>query len=465
MKPLHKLSLFAIACLLSIQGFGISIYEISYEFKGLSDYTKYTAFLVRYGNGTGFMRVRYFNNTNSKEVFVVRMEFDEVEGRSKIDGMPHYTLQFEGKSPTYIVNTSANKNANSYNPDVLWFKKRVDDKNFKPWGVTSLNSEGTFEQGKIISVKLMNTADLTKSYVKQYFKESESFFVNLFKTDDANVVVNNTKPPVNSNSGNNGVTNTNTTPPKIHFIMVANTEDARIGAGVKKDVNNLYSEIKDVSTFLKMPLNYVEISGSNFGKEKVEAAINNLKPGSNDIVIFYYSGHGYSNDQNASLLYPQFDLRQSRFDDIFVATLNVQDVYNKIKAKHARLNIVLADCCNSSLGTLKPEGKSFALTTKSLSWDRNFCNELFMNSRGSVLATAAKKGQYAYGNTDVGGYFTSNFVTAIEKYLSKFQSTAPTWDKIISEAQTTTVSLSLSNLCKENTSCRQDPVYSVDVRQ
>ncbi|HNA92633.1 MAG TPA: caspase family protein [Chitinophagaceae bacterium] len=466
MKLYLKSFLFAVAFFLSIQGFCISIYEISYEFKGLTDYPKYTAFLVRYGNGTGFMRVRYFNNNNSKEVFVVEMEFDEVEGRSKIDGLPHYTLQFKGKTPKYIINTSADKNVNSYNPDVLWFKKRADDKNFKPWGVTSLNTEGTYEQGKIISVKLMNISDLTKSYVKQYFKESESFYVNLFKTDDANVVVNNTKPPVNSNTGNNGVTNTNTTPAKIHFIMVANTEDARIGASVKKDVTNLYSEIKDVSTFLKLPLNYVEISGSNFGKEKVEAAISNLKPGTNDIVIFYYSGHGYSNDQNASLKYPQFDLRQSRFDDIYVATLNVQDVYNKIKAKNARLNIVLADCCNSSLGTLKPEGKSFALTTKSLlSWDRNFCNELFMNSSGSVLATAAKKGQYAYGNTDVGGYFTSNFVTAIEKYLSKFQSTAPTWDKIIAEAQTTTVSLSLSNLCKENTSCRQDPVYSVDVRQ
>lgn len=464
MKLFSRISLFVLLMFTGMQGFSISIYEISYEFKGLTDYPKYTAFLVRYGNGTGFMRVRYFSNTNSKEVYVVEMEFDEVEGRSKIDGLPHYTLQFKGKAPHYIFNGTGDKNENTYNPDILWFKKRADDKNFKPWGVTSLNTDGTYEQGKILSVKLMNTVDLTKAYVKQYFKENESFYVNLFKTDIASNTGAGNIPPDKNNTGNNGVKNTPTTPAKIHFIMVANTEDPRIGASVKKDVTNLYSEIKDVSTFLKLPLNFVEISGANFGKAKVEEAINNLKPGTNDIVIFYYSGHGYSNDANASQAYPQFDLRQSRFDDIYVATLNVADVYNKIKAKNARLNIVLADCCNSSLGTLKPEGKSFALTTKSLlSWDRSFCNELFLNSRGSVLATAAKKGQYAYGNSDVGGYFTSNLVTAMEKYLSKFQSVAPTWDKIIAEAQTTTVSLSLSNLCKENTSCRQDPVYTVNV--
>src|SRR5258708_31386579 len=95
-----------------------------------SDFPKYTATLVRYGNGTGFMRVRYSNKTNS-ETYVVDMEFDEVEGRSKIDGLPHLTLQFKGKGPKYIINTSGNKTNEAYNPDVLWFKKRAEDKNFK----------------------------------------------------------------------------------------------------------------------------------------------------------------------------------------------------------------------------------------------------------------------------------------------------------------------------------------------
>ena len=460
MKVLRNFIVLIVVLLFSIQGFSLTIYEISYEFKNLTDFPKYTAMLVRYGNGTGFMRVRYSNKTHT-ETYVVDMEFDEVEGRSKIDGLPHLTLQFKGKSPRYIVNTSGNKTNEAYNPDVLWFKKRAEDANFKPWGVTSLNEDGTFEQGKILTMKVMNTADLTRSYVKQYFLENESFYSNLFKPVENNKLTN-IKPVIPP--GNNTSPATTTAPAKIHFILVANTEDPRIGSSVKKDVNNIYSEIKDVSTFLNLPLNYVEISGSKFGKANVETALNNLKPGPDDIVIFYYSGHGYSNDQQSSKLYPQFDLRQSRFEDILVATLNVADVYDKIKAKNARLNLIISDCCNSSLGTLKPEGKSFALTAKSLlSWDKSYCSNLFMNSKGSILATAAKKGQYAYGNTDVGGYFTSNLITSMEKYLSKFQGTTPSWNKIIAEAQTTTVSLSLTNLCTAAVSCRQDPVYVVNV--
>lgn len=461
MKSGAKSFLLLISLIFCMQGNSLTIYEISYEFKHLTEFPNYTAMLVRYGNGTGFMRVRYFNKAKT-ETYVVDMEFDEVEGRSKIDGLPHLTLQFKGKSPKYIMNSSGNKTNEAYNPDVLWFKKRSEDKNFKPWGVTSQNEDGTFEQGKIITMKVMNTADLTKAYVRQYFLENESFYANLFKVAETNNT--GTVKPGNP-SGNNTNPATTTTPAKIHLLIVANTEDTRIGSSVKKDVNNMYSEIKDVSTFLKLPLNYVEVSGAKFGKANVEAAINNLKPGTNDIVIFYYSGHGYSNDQQSSMQYPQFDLRQSRFEDIMVATLNVSDVHDKIKAKNARLNLIFSDCCNTSLGTLKPEGKNFAQTAKSLlSWDKSYCTNLFLNSKGSILATAAKKGQYAYGNTDVGGYFTSNLIISMEKYLSKFQNTTPSWEKIIEEAQSSTVSLSMTNLCTAAKSCRQDPFYVVNVK-
>ncbi len=137
MKRIQRIILLFVFMLAGIRSEAISIYEISYEFAKLVDFPKYTAMLVRYGNGTGFMRVRY-TSKDGKEVYVVNMEFDEVEGRSKIDGLPHLTLQFKGKNPVYIVNTSKNSQNEAYNPDLFWFKKLTTDKNFKPWGVTSL---------------------------------------------------------------------------------------------------------------------------------------------------------------------------------------------------------------------------------------------------------------------------------------------------------------------------------------
>ena len=459
MKFFLRHLLLTLVILFSMSSRAITIYEISYEFKGNTEFPKYTAMIVRYGNGTGFMRVKYFNKTFT-ETYVVNMEFDEAESRSKINGKFHLTLQFKGKNPRYIINTSNKKDKEAYNPDLIWFKKLPLETNYVPWGVTSLNTDGSYEQGRILSIKLMNTSDLTKAYVRSYFLENEPFFTNLF-SPGSNTVIN---PKADPHTITVPATTPTATVAKIHFIVVANTDDPRIGSSVAKDVTNFYSQIKDVSVFLNLPLVYTEIKGSKFGKAGVETALNNLNPGTNDIVIFYYSGHGYSNQQNTAQEYPQFDLRQSRFDDITVATLNAYDVYNKIKTKNARLNLIITDCCNSNLGLMKPEGKNFAQTAKSLlTWEKSFCYDLFMKSKGSIFATAAKKGEYAYGNTDLGGYFTSNIITAMEKYLSKFQTASPTWQQIITEAQSATVSLSLSNLCPATTSCRQDPVCVVDI--
>ena len=105
MNTTRKAAIIAFILLLSFKGYSLTIYEISYEFKTYTDYPRYTAFLVRYGNGTGFMRIRYYKRDFS-ETLVVNMDFDEIEGTATIDGLLQKTLKFQGKNPTFIMNTS-----------------------------------------------------------------------------------------------------------------------------------------------------------------------------------------------------------------------------------------------------------------------------------------------------------------------------------------------------------------------
>ena len=73
-----KLCLALLLCMCSSVLFaGTTMYEIKYEFPNNTSSPNYTAFLVRYGDGTGFMRVRYFNSVKN-ETFVVDMSLDEV---------------------------------------------------------------------------------------------------------------------------------------------------------------------------------------------------------------------------------------------------------------------------------------------------------------------------------------------------------------------------------------------------
>jgi len=447
MNTTRKAAIIAFILLLSFKGYSLTIYEISYEFKTYTDYPRYTAFLVRYGNGTGFMRIRYYKRDFS-ETLVVNMDFDEIEGTATIDGLLQKTLKFQGKNPTFMMNTSLIKNQ-IYNPDLIWFKKSTSQANYVPWGVTSRNSDGKYDQGKITSVKLMNSKDLTSPYVRLYFGENEPFYLSLFA------------PPANTTYTN--VSNT-LSPAKLYLITVANTEDASIGTGVKRDIVNVYNELKDVASFLSMPFIYKEISGPNFTKQNVNSVLAGLYPGSNDVVIFYYSGHGFTYDFDPNQAYPQLDFRtNAHFQEVDQYTINASDIYFTIKKKNARLSLIITDCCNASIGAIKPFGKNYPQTAKSvLTWNKSYCYNLFMQSKGCILAAAAQKGQSAYCDAS-GSYFTSNLMTSMEKYLSKFQLKTPSWEQIVDEAKVSTASLSLTNECKAS-SCRQDPVCYLEVK-
>src|SRR5947207_6809397 len=68
-----------------------------------------------------------------------------------------------------------------------------------------------------------------------------------------------------------------------------------------------------LTNFLGIRILSKTISGKEYNKKDVETAINNLKPSSNDIVVFYYSGHGFRMPEN-SRRFPNLKIKNFRND-------------------------------------------------------------------------------------------------------------------------------------------------------
>ena len=56
---------------------------------------------------------------------------------------------------------------------------------------------------------------------------------------------------------------------------------------------------KDLAEFMGIGFDSKVIFGADFSKQNVASAVNNLQPNAHDLVVFYYSGHGF-NDPNAN---------------------------------------------------------------------------------------------------------------------------------------------------------------------
>ena len=417
----------------------VSLYEFTYHYG--SDTTTYHSFLMRDQDGTGYFRVRYIDHTDSTSI-LIQMRLEEYNDSDKTGKRDSTMLVLEGKDPSVI----RGKKDFHYDPDIFLFQKSDTANVYDPVGVTSPDSAtGIMLNGTITKTRLLTQKDLTKDFVLQYFLPTDDFYVNIFETSGRALT-----PQDN--------------PDTLFLVVVANTNDAKIGKTCIIDRDATISTFKDIAEFLQIQFISKEISGDAYSKKNVEAAMNSIHPRRQDIAVFYYSGHGFS-DSTDNNLFPHLDLRDKVFEKPGGPyELRMEDIYATMKKKGARLTMVLSDCCNTSIGKAPVSSTNVASTRASgLGWVPENCRALFMDTKQySILMTAAAKGEESAGNPNDGGFFTFNFRETLEKYMGP-GFTNISWQKIVQAAQEQTIAKSNRNLCPKDDGkgfikCHQTPI-------
>ncbi|CAN5630578.1 hypothetical protein BH11BAC3_BH11BAC3_08030 [soil metagenome] len=261
---------------------------------------------------------------------------------------------------------------------------------------------------------------------------------------------------------------------KLMLVIVSNTMDPTIGKGCIQDMSIVRDILTKVSQ--EMNFNFIEliIQGSDYGKENVLGAIDLLAPGYNDIVVFYYSGHGFSYQNDERKIYPQVDLRpqpaSDKIDFINAHTANLNDLFVLVKNKGARLNIVIGDCCNSIIDfkrKSKGDGSSIiAERPTPLVINKETCEALFCDYTASILVASASKGEYSVSDDDLGSIFTFNFSKGLKKLIQKERD--PTiglpWGPLLDQTTDKTLELSKTYDIGGGVPGNQKAIYSIESR-
>jgi len=420
-----------------------TLYNLKYSFKGDKGMEYYNAFMVRYDDGTGFIRVN-FNDPGSGEKYIVDMNMEETyDIDEKTNAVDSNILYFLGIDPVVISGDTTQ----GYDPDIYVFEKQETSEYYEPLQVLSVGDDDEVTTGEFTEVNLVEKEELTEDFVLQFFSKDEDFYKDLFETSVRQLTTDEKKTA-------------------LHLIIVANTNDPDIGSTCTLDKDRTLKTFSDLADFMSLKFDARTIFGDNYNKANVETALASLNPSPNDIVIFYYSGHGFSKNDN--LQYPYLELRSKSFQSLNENSINIEDIYNQIKQKNAKVTLVISDCCNSLPETPPAISGEVALTrSSSLGWNLNNCYQLFLpSSRVAILMTAAAKGEMSAGNNSYGGFFTSNFRASLVNFLSPvFALNAVSWQKLIDEAQKQTVKKASNTLCNlpdgRKERCVQHPVYKI----
>lgn len=253
---------------------------------------------------------------------------------------------------------------------------------------------------------------------------------------------------------------------RIFLITVTDTNDKDIGERCATDLDEITYAFSEIADWLLMDMEEPKIiKGDDFSKAAVNDAIDNWlqsqNPGRDDIVIFYYSGHGFRFPNDVSP-YPRMWLKTATDQNVERNNLSMEeDIYNRIAKMGAGVNIVISDCCNTTDAGDNGNYDNIAVPARKrvehkrpedeedLDEQLDFAEKLFQPGQPlSILATAADKSEFSGGKADFGGFFTFYFLEALSKCVYDGAIQAE-WKNIFSYADENASFKARSAVCPE----------------
>jgi hypothetical protein len=196
-------------------------------------------------------------------------------------------------------------------------------------------------------------------------------------------------------------------PADAHVLLIAHTDDPKIGVSVQVDLDNLERLFtadrwpKDTTVTLDVFAGKKVKGGNgpaNFSSKAVLERVEKMPLGKNTRIIIYFAGHGQFNKEKGHLLYFPDD-KEFPAEKLIV----------KLASRNDQLPFValLSDSCSEVLprggvaaGGERPVAKQ--VTTK--------LDQLFLQTQGVVHWNGCLENTFAYGDDAIGGCFTAAFV-------------------------------------------------------
>lgn len=210
--------------------------------------------------------------------------------------------------------------------------------------------------------------------------------------------------------------------PTVYAILAIDDTDYSIGTSDMIDQNNLNQWLAALRENTGFPLETTTLTSSagNLTRAALASTIASVraKMTGNDVVIFWYSGHGGANEETGGSRWPLLAFMNNELPDFNA------DVIVPLKAIGAKLVIAAADCCNNFSSQAKRSPLQFVKGAA-----ENYAT--LFRKQGTIVMSGAAPGEFSIGDDMNGGAFTNQFLQA---FYENVASDAPDWATITTNA-------------------------------
>ena len=221
----------------------------------------------------------------------------------------------------------------------------------------------------------------------------------------------------------------------IHWLTFIDTTDPNVGEVDQTTRKILYARWIDlVNASLKdqgYNVNPIDIYGSKTSPQNCKDIVNDLDCSSDDIVVFYYVGHGTENSGTSK--YPLMLMAQSDVNKF----VPLSWVHNTLKKKGARLTVTIGMCCNARQGAPGRIAPSFSVNYGNTYIDQDMSEsikKMFLNFKGDIIITSASPAESSWAcDSNIGptDFFTLNLLIQFNNILP--DKSDPDWESMMKE--------------------------------
>lgn len=187
----------------------------------------------------------------------------------------------------------------------------------------------------------------------------------------------------------------------LHAILIGDTA-SNLNIQSKADLQQIQSGVGYIANSLKIKQKVHVLKGNQVTSANILRTLKDLSVKSDDLVLFYFTGHG-------------FNYQKSRWPSLFFFTddksMDLETVISVISEKKPRFALVMADCCNVSPYKFRqgPGDRFFTYDYEPRNRMNTDLDALFLKSTGILVISASSPGEFSWANEN-GGIFTNAFL-------------------------------------------------------
>jgi hypothetical protein len=209
-------------------------------------------------------------------------------------------------------------------------------------------------------------------------------------------------------------------PATLHAVVIGDT-NSDLKRQSAADLAQVEKSVHFLARSLNLKTNLTVLQGKKAKKQAVLEALNNIPVGKEDLVLFYFTGHGFRLSNRT--IWPSIHFSADK------QYIELDSVVAHVAKKRPRFALVIADCCNVSSSQYRkaPKGRQLYLQNAPRTELNGDLKKLFLKSSGILVISSSSPGEFSCA-TDFGGLFTCSF---LDTFGTRINKPLRNWDEVM----------------------------------